>query len=204
MPSRTPPSAARDARGAPRPRQRDPRALGRQDWVAAAGRMLIASGVERVRVDGLARSLRITRGSFYWHFVSRKALLDALLEDWRVRNTAPFLAAAADERRSGEGKFRALVDIWLDERDYDPAYDAAVREWARTSARVANLVRRVDRQRIDLLAKICLDLGYGPQEAEIRARITYFHQVGYYALGLKESGRVRRRLAPIYTRVLLG
>jgi hypothetical protein len=96
------------------------------------------------------------------------------------------------------------VDIWLDESDYDPAYDAAIRDWARTSARIAGLVRRVDRQRIDVLARICLDLGYDPQEAEIRARVTYFHQVGYYALGLKESRRVRRRLAPIYTRVLLG
>jgi AcrR family transcriptional regulator len=166
--------------------------------------MLIARGVERVRVDGLARTLKITRGSFYWHFPNRKALLDGLLEDWSVRNTAPFFAAAADERRSGEEKFRALVDIWLDESEYDPAYDAAVREWARTSARVANIVRRVDRRRLDLLANICSDLGYDPLEAEIRARITYFHQVGYYALGLKESGRTRRRLAPIYTRVLLG
>jgi AcrR family transcriptional regulator len=166
--------------------------------------MLIAKGVERVRVDGLARTLKITRGSFYWHFPNRKALLDGLLEDWSVRNTAPFLAAAADERRSGEEKFRALVNIWLDENEYDPGYDAAVREWARTSARVANIVRRVDRRRLDLLAKIYSDLGYDPLEAEIRARITYFHQVGYYALGLEESGRTRRRLAPIYTRVLLG
>lgn len=178
--------------------------MSRQDWIDAARRMLIGRGVERVRVDALARTLKITRGSFYWHFPSRNAVLDALLEDWRVRNTAPFLAAAADERRSAEEKFRALVDIWLDESEYDPAYDAAIREWARTSARVANLVRRVDRQRIELLARICLDLGYDPQEAEIRARITYFHQVGYYALGLKESDKTRRKLAPIYTRVLLG
>jgi hypothetical protein len=135
---------------------------------------------------------------------SRKALLDALLADWCVRNTAPFIAAAGDERRPGDEKFRAIVDMWLNESDYDPAYDAAIRDWARTSARIAGLVRRMDRQRIDVLAQICLDLGCDPQEAEIRARITYFHQVGYYALGLKESRRVRRRLAPIYTRVLLG
>jgi AcrR family transcriptional regulator len=165
--------------------------------------MLIARGVERVRVDALARSLKITRGSFYWHFPNRKTLLDGLLEDWSVRNTAPFLAAAA-QRRSAEERFRAIVDIWLDESEYDPAYDAAVREWARTSARVASIVRRVDRRRLDLLAKICADLGYDPLEAEIRARITYFHQVGYYVLGLEESGRTRRRLAPIYTQVLLG
>ena len=166
--------------------------------------MLIARGVERVRVDALARTLKITRGSFYWHFPNRKMLLEGLLQDWSVRNTAPFLATAADRRRSAEERFRAIADIWLDESEYDPAYDAAVREWARTSVRVANIVRRVDRQRLDLLATICADLGYDPLEAEIRARITYFHQVGYYALGLGESARTRRRLAPIYTRVLLG
>jgi AcrR family transcriptional regulator len=198
------PAAADSARPARRPRQRDPRALSRQDWIDAARRMLIAKGVERVRVDGLARALEITRGSFYWHFAGRKALLDAVLQDWRVRNTDPFLAVAADDRRSAAERFRALVDIWLDETDYDPAYDAAIRDWARTSAGVAQLVRRVDRQRIDMLAKICRDHGHEPLQAEIRARITYFHQVGYYALGLKESGKTRRRLAPIYTRVLLG
>ena len=93
------PSAARAGRGL---RQRDPRALGRQDWIDAARRMLIARGVERLRVDGLARTLRITRGSFYWHFAGRKALLDAVLDDWRVRNTAPFLAVAEDGRGFAE------------------------------------------------------------------------------------------------------
>ena len=170
----------------------------------AARRMLIAKGIERVRVDALARTLQISRGSFYWHFASRNELLAALLDDWRERNTAPFVAAAADERRSGEEKFRALVHVWLDESEYDPAYDAAVRDWARTSPRVGACVRRVDRERIGLLAKICRNLGYRRQEAEIRARITYFHQVGYYALGLRESGKTRRKLAPIYTRILLG
>jgi hypothetical protein len=127
-----------------------------------------------------------------------------LLTDWRVRNTAPFVAAGANRRRPADERFRNIVDIWLDESEYDPSYDAAVRDWARTSPRIAAVVRRVDRQRIDVLAQIFLDLGYDPQKAEIRARITYFHQVGYYALGLKESIRVRRRRAPIYTRVLLG
>ena len=178
--------------------------LSRQDWVDAARRMLIAKGVERVKVDALAKSLKITRGSFYWHFDGRQALLDAVLEDWRIRNTAPFLAVAADRRRSARERFHALVNIWLEEKDYSPAYDAAIREWARTSTGVARLVRRVDRQRIDLLATVYRDQGYEALEAEIRARITYFHQVGYYVLGLKESGQTRRRLAPIYSRVLLG
>jgi AcrR family transcriptional regulator len=174
------------------------------DWIAAARAALIAGGLERVKVDVLARELNISRGSFYWHFASRDALLDALLRDWRTRNTAPFEAAMTRADRDGLKEFQAIVDMWLEEKDYDPAYDSAVREWARTSSKVANLVRQVDRERIALLAEIFRDLGFPDLEADIRARVAYFHQVGYYTLGLKESKELRRKLAPMYRRVLLG
>ena len=94
--------------------------------------------------------------------------------------------------------------MWLEEKEYDPAYDAAVRDWARTSAHVANLVRQVDRERIELLQQMFHDFGYGEAEANIRARITYYHQVGYYTLGLQESKAERRKLIPLYRLVLLG
>jgi AcrR family transcriptional regulator len=188
-----------------RPRRaiQEPSSLGPHDWVAAARAALISGGIERVKVDVLARSLKISRGSFYWHFPHREALLAALLQDWQARNTAPFAAAVKRGDRNGRAEFQAIVDMWLEEKEYDPAYDAAVRDWARTSSRVAKLVRQVDRARIKLLAQIFTDLGFGREEADIRARITYFHQVGYYALGLQESKARRRKLAPVYARVLL-
>jgi hypothetical protein len=49
-----------------------------------------------------------------------------------------------------------------------------------------------------------LDLGAPPNEALVRARILYFHQMGYYALGLKESRHERETLYPIYERLLFG
>ena len=92
----------------------------------------------------------------------------------------------------------------MDEKDYEPKWDGAVRDWARTSATVLKAVRAVDQQRIRVLEKIFLNMGYRGLEALIRARITYYHQVGYYALGVREPRRVRRRLLPYYARVLTG
>jgi AcrR family transcriptional regulator len=155
-------------------------------------------------VDKLAHVLKVTRGSFYWHFASREALLNALLRDWRTRNTAPFAAAAMRPDHNGAEEFKGINNMWLEEKDYDPAYDAAIRAWARTSPHVADLVRKVDRERIGLLTRIFVDVGYGKHEAFIRARVAYFHQIGYYALGLGESRRQRRKLAPLYLKVLLG
>ena len=47
-------------------------------------------------------------------------------------------------------------------------------------------------------------MGFADDEAFVRARICYFHHVGYYALGVQESHAERRKLMPIYTRVLAG
>jgi hypothetical protein len=97
-----------------------------------------------------------------------------------------------------------MVELWLEERRYDPRWDAAVRDWARTSPAVARTVARVDELRIGIIRAMFLDMGYDEVEALIRARITYYHQVGYYTIAPRQSPPERRRLAPVYVRLLTG
>ena len=66
----------------------------REDWFAQGVRALREGGVEAVRVEPLARSLGVTKGSFYWHFADRPALLEALLALWE-RETAEVVTEAA-------------------------------------------------------------------------------------------------------------
>src|SRR5262245_18951187 len=56
-------------------------------WVAAGLEALRKGGVAGVRVERLAGTLGITKGSFYWHFRDRGALLDALLAYWETETT---------------------------------------------------------------------------------------------------------------------
>jgi AcrR family transcriptional regulator len=51
-------------------------------WIEAGLRALATGGPDAVRVDQLAKALGTTRGSFYWHFADRDALLTALLDTW--------------------------------------------------------------------------------------------------------------------------
>ncbi len=178
--------------------------IGRQGWLDAARNALIREGIAGVKVGKIARRLKVTRGGFYWFFDSHKQLLDALLLDWEHRNTAGFESVLRESGRNGMAEFQALVDIWLNEKAYSPAWDAAIRDWARVSSKVANAVRRTDDARINILKQVFLDMGCANEEAFVRARICYFHQVGYYALGVRESREERLRLMPLYTRVLTG
>jgi AcrR family transcriptional regulator len=180
--------------------------LGRKDWIAAAQKELITGGINAVKVERLARRLRVTRGSFYWHFSSHGDLLRELLKSWEKTNTEPFERALTENGGAPHGmkEFIAIIRLWIDETDYSPPFDTAVRDWARTSREAAAAVRSADERRIAVLHRIFRDIGFADPEALIRARVTYFHQVGYYALAIREDQEIRRKLVPLYCQVLLG
>lgn len=176
----------------------------REDWIEAARRALIEGGVTKVKVEPLAAVLGVTTGSFYHHFRRRQDLLGAVLAHWELENTEPLFKVVREAGNDPDARLDALFEAWLSERDYDPTYDAAVRDWARTDKLAEAAVRRVDDRRIDLLKDIYLGFGYDADRAFIRARVTYFHQVGYYALRIIEPRAVRRAWRPLYREVLLG
>src|SRR5687767_10471799 len=61
-----------------------PARLSAEDWAQAALDLVAEQGVAAVAVEPLARRLGVTKGSFYWHFPSRDALLQAALERWEA------------------------------------------------------------------------------------------------------------------------
>nr|AIA11698.1 Bacterial regulatory proteins, tetR family [uncultured bacterium] len=197
-------SVAGTLKGRTKTRKSRSDALQKPDWVAAARKLLIKRGISNVKIEPLAEAMSVTTGSFYWHFSGRPELHDALLKDWYDTNTAPFYtavrAASPDPRR----QYLAFFGVWVLERDFDPKYDQAIRDWARTSKKVADLLREVDNTRIRLLIEIFENFGYSGLEAEMRARVTYYHQLGYYAMHVREARDRRFELAPFYADILTG
>jgi AcrR family transcriptional regulator len=180
-----------------------PAALGRKDWLEAARAEFLAGGVDAVKVGRLARRLNVTRGSFYWHFTDRPELLRDLLKSWEQANISALDRVLEDET-SGAKELAAIATMWMNETDFHPALDMAVRDWARKSRPAASAVRRVDERRIEVLHRVFKDLGFSGQDALVRARIMYFHQIGYYTLNIHEDPQQRRALAPLYLQILSG
>lgn len=174
-----------------------------RDWIAAARAMLIEGGVAAVQINPLATRLGVTRGGFYWRFRNRQDLLDHLLADWENSNTRAFLRAVG---RSGtpHERYRRMVRMFVDERDFNPALDSAVRQWGTVDAAAGERVRDADRRRIQALTELFREAGQDAEEAMVRARIVYFHQIGYYALDMRETRQQRQALLPAYDRILAG
>ena len=175
-----------------------------EDWLAAAERWLIVGGIDGVKIGPLAAHLNVSRGSFYWHFRDRDHLLQVLLARWRGKSRSMFQGLVEGDKASGMEEFVRLVHLWVDESDFNPALESAMRDWGRTAPEVAAVVKAVDEERIACIKRIFLDFGYAEQEAFIRARITYFHQVGYYTIGYNETQDARMALLPMYVYILTG
>lgn len=195
--SRKPPRRRRRA-----PAKREP--LGRDVWLETAKQALIEEGTAGIEVNKLATRLGSSRGGFYWFFKDRAQLLDELLRLWMKNGVTQFERIVQQNGGDGMREYHALIDLWIDEEQYDPKWDGAIRDWARTSPAVLKAVQEVDRQRIAVLERIFVHLGYRGTEAHVRARVTYYHQVGYYALGVRESRALRRQLIPFYRKILTG
>ena len=174
-----------------------------EDWVRLARQVLIDVGIVAVKIDRLAKLAGVTRGGFYWRFKSRDELLEALIDDWRESNTTPMLRVLQSDASPKE-RMRGLAELYIEGRGFSEAYDSAVRAWAALSPPIAEIVRAVDGIRLEALEGLFRDVGFDADEAMIRARITYFHQVGYYAIGMRETVGERWELVDRYTEVLFS
>ncbi|NQW09200.1 MAG: TetR/AcrR family transcriptional regulator [Alphaproteobacteria bacterium] len=175
-----------------------------EDWLNAALAVLIDEGVERVKIQDLARTLDVSRSSFYWYFKSRQDLLDQMLWRWLDTNTAAIVERAARPADSIVQAVLHVFECWTDDAVFDPRLDFAVREWARRSEAVRRVLDDADAARVEAIRRMFARHGYEATDAFVRARILYFMQIGYYALDLGEPMETRLSYVEAYVRGFTG
>ena len=182
----------------------DPVSTTREDWLNAALRVLMDEGAAAVKVMTLAQRLGCSRSSFYWFFNDREAVLRALLDHWRARNTSAIVERAGRPAARVSEAVLNVFECWADPALFDAKLDFAVREWARRSPDVARAVHEADEERLTALTAMFARFGADAKEAVVRARTLYFMQIGYYALEVQETNLQRNALLRQYVEVFSG
>jgi AcrR family transcriptional regulator len=151
-------------------------------WIDAALDLIAEQGVAALAVEPLARRLGVTKGSFYWHFASRDALLEAALRRWETRDQESLLREVdriADPRER-------LVDLFRRtsrEMRTHVIYSALLKALDHPSVRP--VMQRLSQRRIQYLALAYRALGLGRRDALNRARLAYAAYVGFLQLILQ-------------------
>lgn len=156
--------------------------LSADDWAQAALEQIAEQGVAAVAVEPLARRLGVTKGSFYWHFPSREALLVAALERWeQVEQEEVFgqLEAIQDPAQ----RLRSLFTLVAHEARSHIVYSELLK--ALDHPVVKPVIERVSARRLEYLTASFRQAGLNRADAQHRARLAYAAYVGFLQLNLQ-------------------
>ena len=176
----------------------------REDWLAVARDTLVRDGVEQVKVLTLAHRMEVSRSSFYWYFKNRDDLLDALLSEWEARNTARIVEHCAMPAENITMAICNFFRCFIDPARFDRGLDFAVREWSRRDEALRDRVDAADAVRLGAVTDMFARQGYDRHDADARARILYFMQLGYHALDVREPMETRLSRVSAYLRGFSG
>jgi AcrR family transcriptional regulator len=155
--------------------------LSADNWKDAALDLIAEQGVGALAVEALARRLGVTKGSFYWHFRNREALLEATLALWEHHDEAEVLAKIepiADPR----ARLRAMFDFVARELPSHRIYAALLK--ALDHPAVLTVMARVSERRMGFLAEAYREAGMPSSQAQHRARLTYAAYVGFMLINM--------------------
>ena len=153
--------------------------LSAEDWELAALQLIAEQGVGALAVEALARRLGVTKGSFYWHFRTREALLQAALERWEQygeREIISQIEQIADPRERLPELFRRVAHELQPHRVYAALLKAL------DHPLVVPVMARVSSRRTEFLETAYRQAGLGASDALNRARLTYAAYVGFLQL----------------------
>ncbi|GAB2986198.1 TetR/AcrR family transcriptional regulator [Saccharothrix stipae] len=147
----------------------------RDDWTGVALRALAEGGVAAVAVEPLAARLGATKGSAYWHFPNREALLKATLERWEREHTEAVIEIV-ESVPEPLAKLRLLFATVLENVE-DSAVELAMLA-AKDDPAVEPVLRRVTDRRIGYLEELFAELGFDGDVAHQRAVLAYSVYLG--------------------------
>jgi|SRR5690606_30253130 len=156
--------------------------LSADDWAREALDQIAEQGVASVAVEPLARRLGVTKGSFYWHFPSRDALLQAALERWETAEQE-MVFGSLERVTDPRERLRALFQLVAHEVKSHIIYSELLK--ALDHPIVSPVIGRVSQRRLDYLTASFRQAGLGRAAAQHRARLAYAAYVGFLQLSLQ-------------------
>jgi len=148
--------------------------LTKDDWLTHGLRTLAKDGANALKVGPMATKLKVSRGSFYWHFRDIADFRAQLLRSWQERSTEQVIRDL-DARKAEPDRLRQFMKrAFAARRDLD----RAVRSWAAEDEEAARIVASVDARRVAYIAKMLVGAGVESRQALGRAAFLYWAYLG--------------------------
>ena len=166
----------------------DSKQLSKDAWLKHTLKTIGEVGIANIQIESLAKDLNVTKGSFYWHFKGRDALLNDALSYWYETATRIIGRAANRSFSDPIDRLRYFFSLAFNQRYDVPGgpVERALQEWARVSEAASKTTQRVDQERIRLIADAYIELGKSEVDARRIATMALGQIIGLNVLSRSE------------------
>ena len=148
--------------------------LAKSDWIEHGLRTLANEGANALKVGPMSTKLKVSRGSFYWHFRDIADFRSQILRSWQERVTDQVIQEL-DAKQGEPDRLRHLMKRGFGGKR---RLDRAVRSWATEDEDVAKVVASDDARRVAYIANLLVAAGLESQQALGRATFLYWAYLG--------------------------
>jgi AcrR family transcriptional regulator len=148
--------------------------LTKDDWITHGLRTLANEGANALKVGSMATKLKVSRGSFYWHFRDIADFRSQMLRSWQERSTDQVIRELDATKAEPDRLKHLMKRAFTAKRNLD----RAIRSWAAEDEDVAAVIASVDARRIAYIAKMLVAAGVERQRALPRAAFMYWAYLG--------------------------
>jgi AcrR family transcriptional regulator len=175
----------------------------KNDWLNLGLKALADEGPSAIRIDHLCRVAQRTKGSFYHHFKTREAFVDALLSYWEQELTERVITQA----NTIDDPVKRLIGLNALTEDISSGQDGGIerqlRRWAGSDAKVEAAINAIDKRRIDYVASLLMQAkDISSQQAIDLAVMNYASLIGFQQMFTPIHPDRRRRIDWIYVDIL--
>ena len=148
--------------------------VSRRQWLDAALEVLVSEGVDAVRVNVLARKLKISKSGFYWHFRDRAELLGAMKVYWVEEFSQQIISEVLSQSGSVKDRLKYVARVIREKES--GKLDLAFTSWAQSDPEVHTLIDKVRDVRVEFISDVLSGGETADREIQSRARlfVVYF------------------------------
>lgn len=147
----------------------------KEQWIEAGLETLRVKGYSELSIVKLAKSLGVTRGSFYYHFKSLNELIDEMIASWEEIIVNQGFDKTFTNKDDPISEFHNLIDYVTHLSD---RLDLVFRQWAPSNAHVRAHMERLDKKRLARLTELFQRLAKDDHKGKILAQLAFNAYIG--------------------------
>jgi len=155
--------------------------LSKTDWLKASFRALTKLGPNGIKVEGIAKDLGVSKGSFYWHFENLAALKSNMITHWEELATQTIIIEL--DKISDNPKIK-LEHLILMSTCY----------WARYDKSINQIVGHVDESRIEYVQTLFQEYGLKKSQSHTSSKLLYSSLIGLQILSHNQQANPQKEL----------